>query len=365
MCKFIKIFFTTLLIMFSVNTVVYADTLNEAIIAANCSDSDDASCNGECTQTSNIITIETTGDNAGGVSDKDSGKAKDSCNEKPDEYRITFYKAGVCETDPYDETATLNPTISKLEGGDCYNFFEDEAGKAISLAYDATTDSITQTGNLITESLKFELGTYNYAYVIVDNHLAVKHTQTFSSNMQGSSDGASFSSGLTCWTNGVVTTFTNATGAQRDYTALQVKDYGADGSKESLAMECGAEGDAAPVYNVEIIENMSDSPGSENENFQAYLPGGYQAIDGGADLGVGKLLKDDDLTTANSYLTAARIFYPIRFATPLIVTRETSVFEMSFGVSGSVSLDFSSDGANKLIAIKAGADPFTMKFTTR
>jgi len=365
MYKFVKLFFSIITLLLLSNTFVYADTLGDAIIAANCSDSDDASCAGECTQTSNIITIETTGDNTGGLSDKDSGKAKDSCNEKPDEYRITFYKAGVCETDPYDETATLNPTISKLEGGDCYNFFEDEAGKAISLAYDATTDSITQTGNLITESLKFELGTYNYAYVIVDNHLAVKHTQTFSSNMQGSSDGASFSSGLTCWTNGVVTTFTNATGAQRDYTALQVKDYGADGSKESLAMECGAEGDAAPVYNVEIIENMSDSPGSENENFQAYLPGGYQAIDGGADLGVGKLLKDDDLTTANSYLTAARIFYPIRFATPLIVTKDTSEFEMSFGVSGSVSLDFSSDGANKLIAIKAGADPFTMKFTTR
>jgi len=357
--------------MFSVNTVVYADTLNEAIIAANCSDSDDASCNGECTQTSNIITIETTGDNAGGVSDKDSGKAKDSCNEKPDEYRITFYKAGLCETDPYDATATLNPTISKPEGN-CYNFFVDEAGKAISLAYDATTNSITQTGNLITGSLNFELGTYNYAYVIVDNRLEVKHQQTYSKVMKGGDTGDTFfSSGVTCWTNGVTTTFTNATGAQRGFSDLQVKDFGTDSQVKgsdataSLAMDCGDTYEASPVFNTEIIENFADAPGDENSNFVSNTGQSYESFNGTVDSAAAKLLKDDDLTTANSYLTAARIFYPIRFATPLIVTRETSVFEMSFGVSGSVSLDFSSDGANKLIAIKAGADPFTMKFTTR
>jgi len=38
--------------------------------------------------------------------------------------------------------------------------------------------------------------------------------------------------------------------------------------------------------------------------------------------------------------------------------------EMSFGVSGSVSLDFTTDGSNNLIHLKAGADPFTMKFTS-
>ena len=45
------------------------------------------------------------------------------------------------------------------------------------------------------------------------------------------------------------------------------------------------------------------------------------------------------------------------------MTPETKAFEMSFGVSGSVSIDFTTDGNNNLINLKAGADPFTMKFS--
>ena len=45
-----------------------------------------------------------------------------------------------------------------------------------------------------------------------------------------------------------------------------------------------------------------------------------------------------------------------------LITQAT--FEMSFGVSGSVSVDFTTDGSNNLISLKAGADPFTMKFTS-
>ena len=361
MYKFIKIFFSIMTLLLLSNTFVYADVLNDAIEAENCSDSDSSDCGGVCTQTNNVITIATVGNDDGGVTDADSGNIKDYCNEKPDEYRITFYKAGICKADPYNATATSNSTAAP----NCYNFFVDGSGKPITLEYDAVTDSITQAGSLITGALNFELGTYNYAYVIVDNHLEVRHTQTFTENMQGWSAGGSFSSGLTCWTNGIVTTYTNATNEQRGYSATLVKSYGTDGSKASLAMTCGDEGDAAPLYNVEIIENMADNPGTENSNFEAYVAGGYSAIDGSADLGVGKLLQDDDLTTATTYLNAARIFYPIRFATPLIVTPETSSFEMSFGVSGSVSLDFSSDGSNNLIHLKAGADPFTVKFSAQ
>ena len=43
-----------------------------------------------------------------------------------------------------------------------------------------------------------------------------------------------------------------------------VKSFGKMFQSTSLAMTCGAYGDAAPVYNVEIIENMADDPGTEN-----------------------------------------------------------------------------------------------------
>jgi hypothetical protein len=360
MYKFIKYFFSVIALSFFANSFVYADVLQDAIDAAACSDSDSLDCAGICTQTSNIITIATTGNNDGGVTDADSGNVKDNCNEKPDEYRITFYKAGICKADIYDSSAIENPTTFP----NCYNFFVDSDGKAITLKHDDASGAITQDGSLISGTLNFVPGTYNYAYVIVDNQLEVKHEQTFSEAMQGYSEGEAYSSGVTCWTNGVVTTFTNATNAQRGHSADNVKSYGRDdAAKTSLALTCGDTDNASPIFNTEIIENMSDNPGNENENFSANVGAGYNEIDGTSDKAAGKLLQTDDLTTATSHANAARIFYPIEFATPLIVTPETKSFEMSFGVSGSVSLDFTTDDNNKLINLKAGADPFTMKFS--
>lgn len=359
MNKFLQFFVFSSLVFFSLS--VSADTLGDEIESEGCGSSDSSACSGECTQSSNIITIATSGNDAGGVTDADSGNVKDFCNEKPDNYRITFYKAGICKTDPFDSSATSNPTAAP----NCYNFFVDTSGKAITLAYDDSSDSITQTGNLLSGSLNFQLGTYNYAYVIVDNHLEIKHQQTFSDTIKGyHPNGSSFSIGDTCWTNGLVTTYTGATNAQRGHSASEVVSYGSDSnSTSSLAMTCGNTSDAAPVFNTEIIENMADDPGTENSTFSAIFASAYQSIPGTSDKGVGKLLQDDDLTTATSHLNAARIFYPVKLANPLIVSTDTTQFEMSFGVSGSVSLDFTTDGTNNLIHLKSGADPFTMKFS--
>jgi hypothetical protein len=361
MYKFIKIFFTTLFLLFSINSMVYADTLSDAIDTEDCGDSESADCGGECTQTNNVITIATAGNDDGGVTDAGSGNVKDFCNEKPDEYRITFYKAGICKADIFDATASSNPTAEP----NCYNFFIDSDGKAITLEHDTATGKITQDGSLISSDLNFALGTYNYAYVIVDNHLEVKHEQTYSEAMKGfHAGGSAYSSGVTCWSNGIVTTFTNATNAQRGYSAANVKSYGADSSNtSSLAMTCGATSDAAPVFNTEIIENMAGNPGTENSTFSANATSNYESIPGSTDKAAGKLLQVDDLTTATSHTNAARIFYPIELASPLVVSPDTKTFEMSFGVSGSVSVDFTTDGLNNFVNLKIGADPFTMKFS--
>jgi len=355
-----------MLFIFSYSPNVFADTLSNAIEAEACGDSESENCTGICTQTNNVITIATTGNDDGGVTDADSGNVKNFCNEKPDQYRITFYKAGLCKTDILDVTGSSNPTIAP----NCYNFFVEE-GKAITLQHDTATGAVTQSENLITGDLFFELGTYNYAYVIVDNHLEIKHQQTYSENMTGdsvNSDGMSWSSGLTCWTNGTVTTYTNANGSQRGYEgsagAREVKSW-AESSRDPrhLAMICGETEDANPQFNIEIIENMAEDPGTENSNFEAISVTGYQSIPGSSDTAAGKLLQDDNLTTATSHLNAARIFYPIKFANPLIVTPDIKKFTVSFDVSGSVSLDFDTDGSNNLINVKAGADPFTIKFS--
>ncbi len=342
---------------------IHADTLSDSWAVCQASE-DSTSCDGECNQSNNIITIVESGAGTGGPSDADSTSSyRDNCNEKPDEYRITFFKAGLCKTDPYNEGATLNPTSSP----NCYNFFEDTNGKSITLTYNSSSNTITQSGSLISGSINFELGTYNYAYVIVDNHLEIKHQQTFSSSVKGYhvNGGTDFSSGDTCWTNGIVTTYTGATGAQRGFNAATVKAYGKDLTSSSLAMTCGSSASASPVFNKEIIENLSDDPGEENATWSATMGSSYFSIPGTSDKGIGKLLQNDNITTATDTSNVYRIFYPVKFSSPLVIGPEISTFEMSFGISGSVSLDFTSDGSNNLIAIKAGADPFTMKFTAR
>ena len=76
------------------------------------------------------------------------------------------------------------------------------------------------------------------------------------------------------------------------------------------------------------------------------------------------LLAAKQIIRTTSHTNAARIFYPIQLASPIIVSPDTTTFEMSFGVSGSVSVDFTTDGSNNLINLKSGADPFTMTFTS-
>ena len=58
MYKFIKYFFSVITLLFFANSFVYADTLSDAIAAADC---DREICGGVCTQTNNIITIAETG----------------------------------------------------------------------------------------------------------------------------------------------------------------------------------------------------------------------------------------------------------------------------------------------------------------
>ena len=49
------------------------------------------------------------------------------------------------------------------------------------------------------------------------------------------------------------------------------------------------------------------------------------------------------------------IYYPV-------FSETTESFDMSFNTSGSVSIDFDED--TQVVAVKNGADPFTVKVTT-
>ena len=61
---------------------------------------------------------------------------------------------------------------------------------------------------------------------------------------------------------------------------------------------------------------------------------------------------------------AVAMLYAVNLTTPLKITEETTTFNIGFGLSGSVSVDFTTkNGSNELYITKHGADPVDIRFT--
>ena len=199
-------------------------------------------------------------------------------------------------------------------------------------------------------------GSYDYGYAILSNMLELQHIETFSGNVKGNAD----TSGKVCWTIDKTTSITNDTSNIRGNANVVEPNTIAN-----RTMKCGTAADSDLAYAKEIIDDFADDP--RNDPFFA---GGstYESFsdNNGTDLGgtvAAKLLQSDNLTIATSANDAFRIFYGINFSSPIVIDDNTTKFEMSFNVSGAVSVDFSSDGSNNLIVAKTGADPFQIKVT--
>ena len=76
------------------------------------------------------------------------------------------------------------------------------------------------------------------------------------------------------------------------------------------------------------------------------------------------LLQDDLTTVATTMENAVVMLYAVALTTPLAITEDTTTFNIGFGLSGSVSVDFTNkDGSDELYISKHGADPVDIKFT--
>ena len=76
------------------------------------------------------------------------------------------------------------------------------------------------------------------------------------------------------------------------------------------------------------------------------------------------LLQDDLTTVATTMENGVVMLYAVALTNPLAITEETTTFNIGFGLSGSVSVDFTNkDGSDELYITKHGADPVDIKFT--
>ena len=353
MSKMFKLFTSILFLISIVPTISFSDTLSDSW--ATCRSTESVNCEGVCTRNGagEIVLTSNSPTDATNETSK-----RDNCNEKPDKYKIRFYKVGLCTASPLATSGSTNPTGT--EQG-CYNFFDkssettDSGGTAIILSNSAD-GTVTADISLLDGVTDLANGSYDYGYAILSNMLELQHIETFSGNVKGNAD----TSGKVCWTIDKTTSITNDTSNIRGNANVVEPNTIAN-----RTMKCGTAADSDLAYAKEIIGDFADDP--RNDPFFA---GGstYESFsdNNGTDLGgtvAAKLLQSDNLTIATSANDAFRIFYGINFSSPIVIDDNTTKFEMSFNVSGAVSVDFSSDGSNNLIVAKTGADPFQIKVT--
>ena len=324
----------------------------------------------ECARTGIMIQIDQQDDGTNEFSvngDDASGFGQRNCVEEPLYYKVSVYKVLFCTADPY--VSNDNPDFKSCIG----TIFETAltTGKEIIIQSGVPSD-------LIDNSIILPIGSYSYAAIIVDNHLGLKHTETFidkdgttSFDMIGAT-----ANGPVCWTrHNKATAFsgptaaTHTSGLHPSGLAFTVTSTSATANN---TLDCGTAlpADWATVdryYSYEIIDSISDTC-DENNNCSSTF-GAHQDYDTADDLGVGGLaasllLKADGLTKATARANAVKIGYFISFTTPKRITESTIGLQLNFTTSSSVSVDTYKTGTS-VFALKVGADPFGVRFRTK
>jgi hypothetical protein len=370
-----KIYSINLIIFLSVLFILNFQSSSFAVLGdavselKTCAEDDEtANCQGTClVNADGAIVISS----VGLPSDADNvNSLRDSCQMIPDEYRVTLYKGALCTEDPYTTTGATVDYASK-----CDFFFNNSAGKAITLVSGAD-GTATANESLVENGLNLGIKTYTHAIMVMSNHLEIKHEQDYdfsgtetASSMIGGGD--TFSSGTTCWTVAKTSTFANLDGTTgADHGSLNAAHAGltlstGDGTSVESSTQCGTSAAAAPVFATEIIESFGEATGNWGAS-AVTSRWAYQTTP--VDIGGTKaaiLLESDFNTVATTMDKGVAMLYTVNLTNPLVITESTSIFEIGFGLSQSVSIDFSTTqtGGNRLINVKHGADPVDIKFT--
>jgi hypothetical protein len=319
---------------------------------------DSASCDGACAvNDAGAIIIASNGL----PYDADNSAAyRDSCNMIPDLYRVTLYKGGLCTSDPYSASGT---TIDYATN--CDLFFSDESGKVITLTNQGD-GTATATPSLVENGINLGIKTYTHAFMIMSNHLQIKHDQTYdfsgtatASAMRGGGD--TVSSGVVCWTVDRTSTFSNLDGTTgSNHGSVELRT--GDGTAGEASTKCGASVDGTFDYATEIIESFGEASGDWNvSSVTSRWPYATSSLGGGNKAAI--LLESDLETVATSMENGVAMLYAVDLNNPLIVTENTTQFDIKFGLSGSVSVDFTTQsGSDFLFISKHGADPVDILF---
>ena len=292
--------------------------------------------------------------------DSGSNYDKGSCQEEPLNYKIKFFRVMLCTGEAYVEND--DPDFST-----CTDIFNESGGKDVEVVPGVKA-------NLFDGDISLPVGTFGFMALIVSNHLGIKHYETYA-DTKGNDvtikgyGASSHSTGTVCWTVESFTTYTNTDNNGTDSLHGEDLSSGSPGTSSSLGVECGTETERTTngtyTYTYEILDSLHDdcdglSGGcGAHANYRSWISVGDTGLGFSAN---GSLLQSDGTTLGTTRENSVRIGYFVGFDTPLSISEDTKSFDMSFNTSGSVSIDFDED--TQVVAVKNGADPFTVKVTT-
>jgi len=276
-----------------------------------------------------------------GDSDNAAGVQVDYCLVTPTEYKLVFYKYGICKADP-----DLGDLTS------CAFLFEDADGIEHDIEKDVSE-------SLAIPEFAIEPGLYPYSYVLLSNELGMKWSGTMDTATTGEDAAGTAGDGTSCWTSGRGPT---SSSYQDSDGAAVTTVHGASKIDGIVTIDCGAAADSAPVFNYEILTRFSEALCSAD--LEANGDKMTLDIEG---TGQGRGIPTVSLlTTADAFATtcqnAAKIAWTTDLDTSLTIT-EDSTFEMMMLATDSNTMLWNNGVNNDLYKIESGAPRIMLKVT--
>ena len=270
------------------------------------------------------------------------------CLVTPAEYKLVFYKYGICKEDP-----DLNDLTS------CAFLFEDADG----IEHDI---ELGVSESLAIPEFAIEPGIYPYSYVLLSNELGMKWSGTMQLATTGeNTSGNTGTDGVNCWTSGRgPTSATYQTSGGGAVTTV----HGTTTADDTVTIECNPTM-GTPAFNYEILTRFSseDLDGNDiycNANLLANGDKSVMDIEG---TGQGRGIPTVSLlTTADIFATtcqnSAKIAWTTDLDTPLTIT-ENSTYEMLMLATDSNTMLWDNGANNDIYKIESGAPKIMLKVT--
>ena len=267
-----------------------------------------------------------------GDEDNAAGTQVDGCLVTPIEYKLVFYKYGICKADPSFGDLTSCAMLFKFDAG-----IEHDIVKGATETLDIPEFAV-------------EPGTYPYSYALISNELGMKWSGTMQASTTGKDPSGNTGDGVYCWTSGHGP---RGSASQTSGGGAVTTVHGATLAQGAFTIDCGSAA-GTPLFNYEIIPRFSDGYCEDdlaaNGDKQTFS---LEGVGSGLGIPTVSLLTAADVF-ATTCQTAAKIAWTTALSTSHIVTEDSS-FSLSIKATDANTVLWDNGDNNDIKFIESGA----------